>query len=151
MTIPEAASLVLIAGTYAEGGEIFVLDMGDPVKIDDLARNLIRLSGLKHDKDIRIEYTGLRPGEKLYEERLMSEEGLLTTPNELIHIGKPIAFDEDRFLKGLNVVMTVAYENTEAVRLLIEGLVETYKPSAPLSMEEKARYDREISRIVRRW
>ena len=151
MTIPEAASLVLSAGTYAEGGEIFVLDMGDPVKIDDLARNLIRLSGLKLDKDIRIEYTGLRPGEKLYEERLMSEEGLLTTPNELIHIGKPIAFDEDRFLKGLNVVMTVAYENTEAVRLLIEGLVETYKPSAPLSMEEKARYDREISRIVRRW
>ncbi len=82
MTIPEAASLVLQSGSYAHGGEIFVLDMGDPVKIDDLARNLIRLSGLEPDKDIKIEYTGLRPGEKLYEEKLMSEEGLTRTPNE---------------------------------------------------------------------
>jgi FlaA1/EpsC-like NDP-sugar epimerase len=97
MTIPEAASLVLQAGTYAKGGEIFVLDMGDPVKIDTLARNLIRLSGLTPDVDIKIEYTGLRAGEKLYEEKLMSEEGMRTTPNHLIHIGSPIPFETDKF------------------------------------------------------
>jgi len=151
MTIPEAASLVLTAGTFAHGGEIFVLDMGDPVKIDDLARNLIRLSGLKPDKDIRIEYTGLRPGEKLYEEKLMSEEGLIRTQNELIHIGKPVQFDEDRYLNALNILMRVAYENTDAIRLLVEGLVDTYHPSEPLSMEVKAKYDKEISRIVNGW
>ena len=95
MTIPEAASLVLQAGTYAKGGEIFVLDMGAPVKIDTLARNLIRISGLTPDVDIKISYTGLRAGEKLYEEKLMSEEGLKTTPNHLIHIGSPIPFDTD--------------------------------------------------------
>lgn len=97
MTIPEAVSLVLQAGAYAKGGEIFVLDMGKPVKILDLAKNLIRLSGYKVDEDIKIEFTGLRPGEKLYEELLMDEEGLQNTDNELIHIGKPIEMDESLF------------------------------------------------------
>lgn len=101
MTIPEAVSLVLQAGTYAQGGEIFVLDMGEPVKIDTLARNLIRLSGYEPDVDIKIEYTGLRPGEKLYEELLMDEEGMQDTANKLIHIGKPIDMDYDSFVDGL--------------------------------------------------
>lgn len=101
MTIPEAVSLVLQAGTYAHGGEIFVLDMGSPVKIDTLARNLIKLSGMKPDIDIKVEYTGLRPGEKLYEEKLMAEEGLKKTRNELIHIGCPIPFEVETFLKEL--------------------------------------------------
>ena len=101
MTIPEAVSLVLQAGTYAKGGEIFVLDMGEPVKIDTLARNLIRLSGYEPDVDIRVEYTGLRPGEKLYEELLMDEEGMQDTANKLIHIGKPIDMDYESFLEGL--------------------------------------------------
>lgn len=109
MTIPEAASLVLQAGVYANGGEIFVLDMGDPVKIDTLAKNLIRLSGFKPDVDIKIEYTGLRPGEKLYEEKLMAEEGLRVTPNKLIHIGSPIPFDSDVFLASLPSLLTAAY------------------------------------------
>lgn len=94
MTIPEAVSLVLQAGAYAKGGEIFVLDMGDPVRIDDLARNMIRLSGFEPDVDIPIVYTGLRPGEKLYEELLLQEEGMERTPNEMIYIGHPLAFDE---------------------------------------------------------
>jgi len=147
MTIPEAASLVLQSGAYAKGGELFVLDMGDPVKIDDLARNLIRLSGLEPDEDIKIEYTGLRPGEKLYEEKLMSEEGLSRTPNELIHIGKPVEFDEDKFLGSLNDLMTVSYENTEAIRLMVERLVNTYHPSEPLSEEQVAKYEVEIEKI----
>ena len=105
MTIPEAVSLVLQAGTYAKGGEIFVLDMGSPVKIDTLARNLIKLSGFKPDVDIKIEYTGLRPGEKLFEEKLMAEEGLKSTPNSLIHIGCPIPFDSERFLEQMEVLM----------------------------------------------
>jgi FlaA1/EpsC-like NDP-sugar epimerase len=129
MTIPEAAALVLQAGTYAKGGEIFVLDMGSPVKIDDLARNLIRLSGLKPDEDIQITYTGLRPGEKLYEEKLMSEEGLLTTPNKLIHIGCPIPFDEERFLHQLKALMDAAYENDDAIRDAVAAMVPTYKPT----------------------
>ena len=103
MTIPEAVSLVLQAGTYANGGEIFVLDMGSPVKIDTLARNMIRLSGLQPDVDIKIIYTGLRPGEKLYEETLMNEEGLKTTPNKLIHIGRPIEIDYDCFIDNLRM------------------------------------------------
>jgi len=130
MTIPEAASLVLQAGTYAEGGEIFVLDMGAPVKIDTLARNLIRLSGLMPDIDIKISYTGLRAGEKLYEEKLMDEEGLKTTPNNLIHIGSPIPFDEERFLVQLQKLMTIAYEgDDEVVRGIIAEIVDTYTPA----------------------
>ena len=129
MTIPEAASLVLQAGTYAQGGEIFVLDMGEPVKIDTLARNLIRLSGLRPDVDIEISYTGLRPGEKLYEEKLMSEEGLKTTANKLIHIGSPIPFDTDKFLNQLENLMNVAYDgNEEDIRGLVAEIVGTYKP-----------------------
>ena len=128
MTIPEAASLVLQAGTYANGGEIFVLDMGLPVKIDTLARNLIRLSGLKPDVDIKISYTGLRKGEKLYEETLMSEEGLRTTPNQLIHIGCPIPFDEDLFLHQLPTLMEAAYDGKDGnIRQLVAQLVPTYK------------------------
>ena len=111
MTIPEAVSLVLQAGIYAHGGEIFVLDMGQPVKIDTLARNLIRLSGHTPDGDIKIEYTGLRPGEKLYEEKLMAEEGLKKTENELIHIGCPIPFDIEEFLKELDALTEAAYND----------------------------------------
>ena len=130
MTIPEAASLVLQAGVYARGGEIFVLDMGSPVKIDTLARNLIKLSGLRPDTDIKIEYTGLRPGEKLYEEKLMSEEGLRTTPNHLIHIGSPLDFDTDLFLKQLNELMDAAYDNDEeGIRDMVEKVVPTYHPA----------------------
>ena len=130
MTIPEAVSLVMLAGTYAHGGEIFVLDMGEPVKIVDLARNLIRMSGFKPDVDIPIEYTGLRPGEKLYEEKLMAEEGLEKTDNDLIHIGKPIAFDEDEFLKQLEKLATNAYANKEdKIRDLVQKTVSTYHPA----------------------
>ena len=129
MTIPEAVSLVMLAGTYAHGGEIFVLDMGSPVKIVDLARNLIRLSGFKPDEDIKIEYTGLRPGEKLYEEKLMAEEGLLKTDNDLIHIGKPLAFNEEDFLKNLESLMEAAYANKEEkIRMLVQETVSTYHP-----------------------
>ena len=128
MTIPEAVTLVLLAGTYAHGGEIFVLDMGEPVKIDTLARNLIRLSGFKPDVDIKIEYTGLRPGEKLYEEKLMSEEGLKKTKNDLIHIGNPIPFDVDEFLGRLNELMIASYKNKEDIRELVQEIVTTYHP-----------------------
>ncbi len=131
MTIPEAVSLVMLAGTYAKGGEIFVLDMGSPVKIDDLARNLIRLSGFKPDIDIKIEYTGLRPGEKLYEEKLMAEEGLQKTDNDLIHIGCPIPFDEAGFLRNLESLTDAAYSNKEdRIRELVEQIVTTYHPAA---------------------
>ena len=129
MTVSEAVSLVLQAGTYAKGGEIFVLDMGSPVKIDTLARNLIRLSGFKPDVDIKIEYTGLRPGEKLYEEKLMAEEGLRKTDNELIHIGSPIPFDTDEFLSQLEPLMERAYANREDIRETVEGMVSTYHPA----------------------
>ena len=129
MTIPEAVSLVMLAGTYAHGGEIFVLDMGSPVKIDSLARNMIKLSGYKPDVDIKIEYTGLRPGEKLYEEKLMAEEGLRKTDNDLIHIGNPIPFDEAEFLKQLHDLMVAAYSNKDdQIRELIAGMVNTYQP-----------------------
>ena len=129
MTIPEAVSLVMQAGIYAKGGEIFVLDMGAPVKIDDLARNLIKLSGFRPDVDIPIVYTGLRPGEKLYEEKLMAEEGLQTTPNELIHIGNPIPFDVDEFLVQLRQLMEAAYENSEDMVALAARIVPTYHPA----------------------
>lgn len=128
MTIPEAVTLVLQAGTYANGGEIFVLDMGEPMKIDTLARNLIKLSGLKPDVDIKIEYTGIRPGEKLYEEKLMAEEGIKTTPNKLIHIGCPIPFDSDEFLEQLKELTERAYENDENIRELVQEIVSTYHP-----------------------
>ena len=128
MTIPEAVSLVLQAGTYAQGGEIFVLDMGDPVKIDTLARNLIKLSGLKPDVDIMVKYSGLRPGEKLYEEKLMAEEGLKTTPNHLIHIGNPIPFDVDQFVADLVPLMDAAYNNVDDITERVEALVDTFHP-----------------------
>ena len=126
MTIPEAVSLVLQAGTYAKGGEIFVLDMGSPMKIDTLARNLIKLSGLKPDVDIQIQYTGLSPGEKLYEEKLMEEEGMKTTPNQLIHIGCPIAFDTEEFLGQMQLLMKKCYANDENIRELVRTIVTTY-------------------------
>lgn len=128
MTIPEAVSLVLLAGAYAHGGEIFVLDMGSPVKIDTLARNLIKLSGLVPDVDIKIEYTGLRPGEKLYEEKLMAEEGLKRTPNKLIHIGNPIPFDTAKFRAQLEELMTAAYDNDDDIRTIVKKMVPTYIP-----------------------
>ncbi len=128
MTIPEAVSLVLQAGTYANGGEIFVLDMGEPVKIDTLARNLIRLSGHEPDVDIKIVYTGLRPGEKLFEEKLMAEEGLKKTKNKLIHIGCPIPFDTDEFVGQLDSLSKAAYDNADNIRELVEEIVTTYKP-----------------------
>ena len=137
MTVSEAVSLVLQAGTYAQGGEIFVLDMGSPVKIDTLARNLIRLSGFKPDVDIKIEYTGLRPGEKLYEEKLMAEEGLRTTPNKLIHIGSPIPFDTDIFLTQLEPLMERAYANSADIRDTVEEMVSTYHPSGKSGAVEK--------------
>lgn len=128
MTIPEAVSLVLLAGTYAKGGEIFVLDMGEPVKIDTLARNMIRLSGFTPDVDIKLTYTGLRPGEKLFEEKLMAEEGLKKTENDLIHIGCPIPFDVDTFLRQLDGLMDVAYRNKENIRDTVQKMVSTYRP-----------------------
>ena len=126
MTIPEAVSLVLQAGSYAKGGEIFVLDMGEPVRIYDLAVNLIRLSGYTPNVDIKIQITGLRPGEKLYEEILMEEEGLVETPNKRIHIGKPIDLDENIFFKQLDELYKVAYEENKDIKDLIKQIVSTY-------------------------
>lgn len=138
MTIPEAVSLVLQAGTYAKGGEIFVLDMGSPVKIDTLARNLIKLSGFKPDVDIPIVYTGLRPGEKLYEEKLMVEEGLKKTANDLIYIGSPIPFDSDKFMRQLDWLMRVAYSNKEDdMRNCVEEVVATYHPADNVNQRKK--------------
>ena len=130
MTIPEAVSLVLLAGTYAKGGEIFVLDMGEPVKITTLARNLIRLSGYTPDVDIKIEYTGLRPGEKLFEEKLMAEEGLKKTKNNLIFIGCPIPFDIEAFLKELKGLMDAAYKNTDDIKETVQKVISTYHPES---------------------
>lgn len=130
MTIPEAVSLVLQAGAYANGGEIFVLDMGKPVKIVDLAKNLIKLSGYTPDVDIKIEFTGLRPGEKLYEEMLMDEEGIMDTPNKRIHIGKPILFDDESFRKKLVDLKRVAYSDPENIRDYIKKIVSTYHPAS---------------------
>lgn len=137
MTIPEAVSLVLQAGTYAAGGEIFVLDMGAPVKIDTLARNLIRLSGYKPDVDIKVEYTGLRPGEKLYEERLMETEGLRTTPNKLISICNPTDFDADKLFSNIEKLMHICYEKPESVKSFVESIVPTYHPAGEHGTEEK--------------
>ncbi len=128
MTIPEAVSLVLQAGVYAKGGEIFVLDMGEPVKIDTLARNLIRLSGYKPDVDIKIEYIGLRPGEKMFEEKLMAEEGLKKTDNKLVHIGKPVPFDTEIFLKQLEELAWASYENSNDIVSMVERIVPTFHP-----------------------
>ena len=128
MTIPEAVSLVLKAGLMAKGGEIFVLDMGQPVKIYDLAVNLIKMKGYVPDRDIKIEIVGLRPGEKLYEELLMAEEGLESTPNDLIFIGKPIDIDSDLFLKQLDELIAAAEENGDGIKHEIEKICDTYRP-----------------------
>lgn len=126
MTIPEAVSLVLQASYYAKGGEIFVLDMGEPVKIDDMARNLIRLSGLVPDVDIKVEYSGLRPGEKLYEELLMDEEGMQETENELIHIGKPIEMDDEWFKKKLRQLDEASFRESGDMKAIVAEVVPTY-------------------------
>lgn len=126
MTIPEAVSLVLQAGAYAKGGEIFVLNMGEPVKIYDLAVNLIKLSGYKVGEDIEIVFTGLRPGEKMYEELLMSEEGLQNTENNLIHIGKPIVFDESVFEGQLEELYNIVKNENPGVRKKVSEIVSTY-------------------------
>lgn len=127
MTIPEAVSLVLQAGAFAKGGEIFVLDMGEPVKILDLAENLIRLSGYKPYEDIDIEFTGLRPGEKLYEELLMDEEGMQNTENKLIHIGRPIEIDEEMFMRQLEELREVSQMEPVEIRKIVKEIVPTYK------------------------
>lgn len=128
MTIPEAVSLVLQASYYAHGGEIFVLDMGEPVKIDDLARNLIRLSGFVPDDDIKIVYTGLRPGEKLYEELLMDEEGMQETENELIFIGKPIEMDDEDFKHKLELLDKESRAESDKIKEIVAEIVPTYHP-----------------------
>lgn len=127
MTIPEAVSLILQAGAYAKGGEIFVLDMGEPVKILDLAENLIKLSGFRVGEDIEIVFTGLRPGEKMYEELLMDEEGLKDTANALIHIGKPIEFNKDEFMSKLGELKEISEEHPEQVKKAVSEIVTTYK------------------------
>lgn len=148
MTIPEAVSLVLQAGTYAFGGEIFVLDMGAPVKIDTLARNLIKLSGYKPDEEIKVVYSGLRPGEKLFEEKLMEEEGMMKTANELIHIGKPIPFDVQQFLKQLGELAEASYENNEDIVQMVADIVTTFHPvgNKPTGEEVKNRHVIEIQK-----
>ena len=147
MTIEEAVSLVLQAGAYAKGGEIFVLDMGEPVKIIDLARNLIRLSGYKPDEDIEIKITGLRPGEKLYEEMLMGEEGLKDTANSLIHIGKPILFDEEEFFVKLEELYDCAYTESENIKSLVENIVPTYREKEEDKLRDKEMCDRQFKKI----
>ena len=127
MTIPEAVSLVLQAGYYARGGEIFILDMGEPVKIDTMARNMIRLSGYEPDVDIKVVYTGLRPGEKLYEELLMKEEGLQETANRLIHIGKPIEMDDEKFAAQLDCLKAACQAETENMKDIVAEIVPTYR------------------------
>ena len=127
MTIPEAVSLVLQAGYYAKGGEIFILDMGEPVKIDTMARNMIRLSGYEPDVDIKVEYTGLRPGEKLYEELLMKEEGIQETANKLIHIGRPIEMDDEEFKKQLILLEQACKDEVSDMKDIVSRMVPTYK------------------------
>ena len=133
MTIPEAVSLILQASVYAEGGEIFVLDMGKPVRIYDLAKKIIRYRGYEPGKDIKIKITGLRPGEKLYEEMLMDEEGLKETPNKLIHIGKPIRIDKD-FLVNLDKLIDSAQNNRSDIKGRTAKIVSTYN----IKKEEKS-------------
>ncbi len=128
MTIPEAVALVLQASYYAKGGEIFVLDMGEPVRIDDMARNLIKLSGLKPDEDIEIVYTGLRPGEKLFEELLMDEEGMQETKNKLIYIGKPIEMDDEVFRDQLKRLNAASKQESEEIKKIVSEIVKTYNP-----------------------
>lgn len=127
MTIPEAVSLILQAFGYAEGGEIFVLDMGKPIKIYDLAKKIIRFKGYEPFTEMPIKITGLRPGEKLYEELLMDEEGLKETPNKLIHIGKPIEMNEKKFLNDLEKLIEYSYKNNKDIKERIAKIVETYK------------------------
>lgn len=146
MTIPEAVSLVLQAGAYAKGGEIFVLDMGEPVKIDDLAKNLIRLSGYTLGVDMEIEYTGLRPGEKLYEELLIDEEGLQKTKNNLIYIGEPLEFDEIHFLSELKKLEQAASDERFDVKDIVAGIVSTYH-IRPEDRERDEKIYREFLRL----
>ncbi len=135
MTIPEAVSLVLQAGAYARGGEIFILDMGEPVRILDLAENLIKLSGYKVGEDIKIVFTGLRPGEKLYEEMLMNEEGMKDTANRQIHIGKPLEINEEKFFVQLQRLKEAAYEESPAIRELVREIVPTYRKNTEVNRE----------------
>ena len=127
MTIPEAVSLVLQAGAYAKGGEIFVLDMGEPMKMLDMAKNLIKLSGFRVDEDIKIEFIGLRPGEKMYEELLMNEEGLQETANRMIHIGRPIEFDSEVFEEQLERLNRMAMSEEGDIRRMVREIVPTYQ------------------------
>ena len=135
MTIPEAVSLVLQAGVYAKGGEVFVLDMGDPVRIDDLARNMIRLSGLEPDKDIKIIYTGLRPGEKLFEELLLKEEGLEKTANDLIFVGHPNGFSDEELAQSLQELAVMCKANSPDICAAVARIVKTYHPMQASSRE----------------
>lgn len=137
MTIPEAVGLVLQAGAYAKGGEIFVLDMGEPMKILDLAKNMIRMSGYIPDEDIKIEFTGLRPGEKLYEEVLMDEEGLTDTENEMIHIGKPIALNEEVFFEQLRELREATRKDLPTIKKVVADIVPTYTPQTITPKHEK--------------
>ena len=127
MTIPEAVSLVLQAGAYAKGGEIFVLDMGEPMKILDLAKNMIKLSGYRVHEDIRIEFTGLRPGEKMYEELLMQEEGLKETANRMIYIGRPIEYDDELFERQLERLQEASVNESQDIRALVREIVPSYQ------------------------
>ncbi|WP_026505072.1 polysaccharide biosynthesis protein [Butyrivibrio sp. NC3005] len=150
MTIPEAVSLVLQAGAYAKGGEIFVLDMGEPVRILDLAENLIKLSGYKVGEDIKIEFTGLRPGEKLYEEMLMDEEGLQDTKNKMIHIGKPLEVDEDRFFKELEMLNEASRGESDHIRDIVRRIVKTYHPNINDAEQKTAEHVMELRRVAER-
>ena len=137
MTIPEAVSLILQAFCYAKGGEIFVLDMGEPVKIYELAKKIIRYKGYEPNVDIKIKITGLRPGEKLYEELLMDEEGLKETPNKLIHIGHPIKMDDKKFFKDLDKLIASAYKNDKNIKEKVAIIVDTYKIDKGSNENEK--------------
>ena len=148
MTIPEAVSLVLQAGAYAKGGEIFVLDMGEPVRILDLAENLIKLSGFKVGEDIKIEFTGLRPGEKLYEEMLMDEEGLQDTANKMIHIGKPLNVDESRFFEDLEKLNHASKAESTNIRQIVQEIVTTYHPNINDAEQHSAEHVRELQRVA---